>query len=97
MSKAERIDYKRTVMQDFIEHGMSEKEALVNYVFCINPDPLTWLEYRYSISKDDATSLKNEGLDKYRKNGGKHECRKVIPSSSKPTRSCKCNKPIVPQ
>ncbi|MDR1404565.1 MAG: hypothetical protein LBJ20_03235 [Candidatus Methanoplasma sp.] len=97
MSKAERTAYKKTVIGDFIEHGMDEKEALVNYVFCINPQPFDWLEHRYGIRKDEAVSLRDNGMSKYRETGGTYGFNGPQPSPVRKRTYCKCVKPIVPQ
>lgn len=99
LSPEERIAYKSTVINDFKEHGMSEREALVNYVFCVNPDPLIWLEQRHSIPSDEAEMLRQTGLSKYKENGGEHYCRGVGPrSKGKPEKkACKCRKAIIPE
>ncbi|MDR3075092.1 MAG: hypothetical protein LBU30_03505 [Candidatus Methanoplasma sp.] len=97
MSKTERTDYKKAVISDFVEHGMDEREALVNYVFCINPQPLNWLEHRYGISREEAVSLRESGMSEYIKNGGSREYGGSRPSSYRKTGSCRCIRPILPQ
>ena len=95
MSPSAKAAYKKRVLQDFTDHGMSEREALINYVFCVNPDPIKWLEHKYGISKEDAEALRTSGLAIYKENGGTGYCRNVERAVYK--KQCGCKKPIVPK
>jgi len=95
MSPSEKAAYKKRVLLDFTEHGMSEREALINYVYCVNPDPIKWLEYKYSIDKENAEALRTSGLETYKANGGTGYCRNVERAAKK--KQCTCKKPIVPK
>jgi hypothetical protein len=92
---SEKAAYKRHVLRDFIDHGMSEREALVNYVFCVNPDPQQWLKYKYDIEEKEAMALRSSGLSIYKLNGGTHYCRNIEKAVNK--KQCTCKKPIVPK
>ena len=94
MSPEERVEYKKQVLADFIEHGMSEEEAIVNYVFCVNSDPLRFLELKYKISGEDAMSMKTSGFAVYRKNGGTYSFESIAPEKKK--HKCKCRQAMVP-
>jgi hypothetical protein len=96
MTPAEKITYKRQTLHDFMEHGMSEKEALVNYVFCVNPDPLAWLEHKYKMSPEEAESLKVSGLGTYERNGGSRYGDGIEKASPK-KKTCNCRRPILPE
>jgi len=96
MTPGEKIAYKRHTLHDFMEHGMSEKEALVNYVFCVNPDPLVWLDHKYKMSPGEAESLKRSGLETYERNGGSRYGDGIEKANPK-KRTCKCRKPILPE
>jgi hypothetical protein len=95
LSPSAKTAYKRRVLQDFTDHGMSEQEALINYVFCVNPDPIKWLEHRYGISKENAEVLRSSGLATYKANGGTGYCRNMERAIHK--KQCTCKKPIVPK
>lgn len=98
MTNAEKIEYKKNVIKDFKDHGMDDQEALVNYVFCVNPDPLKWLEYKYCIGENDALKLKEDGLKKYKENGGECGCQGVEPAEKIVKKHiCKCRKPVIPE
>lgn len=99
MSAAEKTHYKKSVISDFVKYGMTELEAVVNYVFCVNPKPLDWLDHRYHISNEEAASLRESGMSKYKENGGTLGCRDIEPSAGRSAKagSCKCKRPIIPQ
>jgi len=96
MTSAEKIAYKRRTLHDFMDHGMSEKEALANYVFCVNPNPLAWLEHRYKMSEGEAESLRRSGLETYERNGGSRYG-DGIEKAEPQKKACKCRRPILPE
>ena len=96
LSPEEKIAFKKHTMKDFIDHGMSEDEATVNYVFCINPEPIKWLEHKYRFDAETAESLKTSGLRKYKEGGGT-QYPTNMERSEPPKRICKCRRPVVPE
>lgn len=100
MTSKEKLEHKKKILKDFTDHGMSDQEALVNYVFCINPDPLKWLDYKYCITSEDALRLRDDGLRKYKEAGGEYGCGDVEPSEGRVAQKkhvCKCRKPVIPE
>jgi len=95
LSPTEKIAYKKHTLEDLTKNGMSEREALVNYVFFINPDPIKWLSHRYGMIEEEVTSLKASGLEKYKLNGGTRY-NDGIDCSALPMKACKCRRPILP-
>jgi hypothetical protein len=74
---------------------MTEDEALVNYVHCVNRNPVRWMGHKYNMSEADVAELKESGLRKYRDNGGEFPYGDVeLPG---PRCGCKCKQAIVPQ
>jgi hypothetical protein len=96
LTPREKFEYKEKVMADFIKHGMTENEALVNYVHLVNRDPIKWMKYKYNVSEDEAIELKESGLLKYRNNGGQFPYYDVEPPGPR-CASCTCKRAILPQ
>ncbi|MDR2845646.1 MAG: hypothetical protein LBV63_00025 [Candidatus Methanoplasma sp.] len=95
LTPREKFEYKDRVIKDFTEHGMTEDEALVNYVHLVNRDPVKWMGYKYNMSEARVFELRENGLRKYRDNGGKFPYDDVEPPGPK-CNSCKCKQAIVP-
>lgn len=97
LSRDEKVEYKKAVIRDFIEHGMTEEEAIVNYVFYINANPYPLLEQRYSLSREAVDELRKSGTVTYKKNGGTEGNRGIHLPKPKAKRSCGCKRPVIPQ
>jgi len=95
MTPDEKVKYKHDSLRLFKDNGMTEEEAVVNYVFCINPDPLRWLGHRYGCSEEVAMRLMMSGTRKYADRTGCTPSDHVKPFA-KDRKVCKCKRPIVP-
>lgn len=96
LTPREKLELKDKIVGDYVRHGMTEEEALVNYVHCVNRDPVKWMGYKYGMAAEKAASLRESGLRAYEKNGGTFPYAHVEPPG--PVRTCRCSpKVIVPQ
>lgn len=97
LTPEQKVEYKKAVLEDFKIHGMTDDEAIVNYVFYVNANPYPWLEERYSLSKDKVDELRQSGTVTYRRNGGTEGSRGVHLPKPREKRSCGCKRPVIPQ
>jgi len=97
LSADEKREYKKAVIEDFLAHGMTEREALVNYVFYVNANPYPLLEQRYSMTREEVDELRMSGTAAYRRNGGTEGNRGIHLPKPKERRSCGCRRPVIPQ
>ncbi|MDR0522833.1 MAG: hypothetical protein LBG62_00155 [Candidatus Methanoplasma sp.] len=97
MTASERAAYKKALIGDFTDRGMSEREALACYVFCVNPDPVRWLGHKYGIPPGEAESLRESGMAKYAEAGGTADLRRAPSAPPRAKRQCRCSRLIVPE
>ncbi|MDR3206027.1 MAG: hypothetical protein LBT41_02880 [Candidatus Methanoplasma sp.] len=95
LTPLEKMEFKDNVIKDFVEHGMTEEEALVNYVHCVNRDPVKWMNYKYGMGAERVAELKASGLESYKENGGAFPYSHVSPPGPRP--ACRCVNVISPQ
>lgn len=96
MTPLEKVEYKKKVLKDFVDHGMTDDEALVNYVHLVNADPYKWMQHKYCMDQPTCESLRESGAEKYVKNGGTIVLETAAPKKKK-KHACKCKKAIVPE
>ncbi|MDR0887930.1 MAG: hypothetical protein LBM39_01940 [Candidatus Methanoplasma sp.] len=96
LTPQEKFEYKDRLLRDFTEHGMTDEEALVNYVHCVNRDPVKWMSYKYNMPAEKVAELRESGLRRYHANGGKCPYGDVEPPGPK-EKKCNVQRIIVPQ
>ena len=93
MTPVEKVEYKERVIADFTDHGMTDEEALVCYVYMVNSEPYRWMAHKYQMGKDKCEKLIVSGQEKYRSNNGGI----VMKPAPEKDHVCKCRKAVIPQ